>query len=197
YEAGCKGITIYRDGSKSQQVLNIEAPRAKTKKRRDPNASFGVSSEYYQIKTGYGPLHIHINYDERGPYQVFTNIPPLGTEISALTSLVGILLSKYFAEGGDPLKVLKHLNSVKGDKPIGFGEGRVNSIAHAISIALREHLKKTGWIGEGESDEADSVIEAVSALKTEYCPKCYSSNVSYESGCSGPTCHDCGFSECS
>ncbi|HVA65467.1 MAG TPA: adenosylcobalamin-dependent ribonucleoside-diphosphate reductase [Elusimicrobiota bacterium] len=197
YEAGCKGITIYRDGSKSQQVLNIESPRAKTKKRRDPNAAFGVSSEYFQIKTGYGPLHIHINYDERGPYQVFTNIPPLGTEISALTSLVGILLSKYFAEGGDPLKVLKHLNSVKGDKPIGFGEGRVNSIAHAISIALREHLKKTGWIGEGESEEADSVIEAVSALKTEYCPKCYSSNVSYESGCSGPTCHDCGFSECS
>ncbi|MHB2025988.1 MAG: adenosylcobalamin-dependent ribonucleoside-diphosphate reductase [Elusimicrobiota bacterium] len=196
YDAGCKGITIYRDGSKSQQVLNIESARSKSK-RRDPNAAFGVSSEYYQIKTGYGPLHIHINYDERGPYQVFTNIPPMGTEISALTSLVGILLSKYFAEGGDPLKVLKHLNSVKGDKPIGFGEGRVNSIAHAISIAVREHLKKTGWITEGEPETRGSVIEAVSALKSEYCPKCYSSNVSYESGCSGPTCHDCGFSECS
>jgi len=196
YEAGCKGITIYRDGSKAQQVLNLASAPTKSR-RRDPETAFGASSEYYQIKTGYGPLHIHINYDERGPYQVFTNIPPLGTEISALTSLVGILLSKYFAEGGDPLRVLKHLNSVKGDKPIGFGENRINSVAHAISVALRQHLKKTGWLTEGEDAARKSQLEFLALPKAEYCPKCYSSNVSYESGCSGPTCHDCGFSECS
>ena len=196
YELGCKGITIYRDGSKAQQVLNL-APAPSKSKRRDPETAFGASSEYYQIKTGYGPLHIHINYDERGPYQVFTNIPPLGTEISALTSLVGILLSKYFAEGGDPLKVLKHLNSVKGDKPIGFGENRINSVAHAISVALRQHLKKTGWLTDGEDAAQKTKLEGLALPKAEYCPKCYSSNVSYESGCSGPTCHDCGFSECS
>jgi len=196
YELGCKGVTIYRDGSKAQQVLNLASAPSKAK-RRDPETAFGASSEYYQIKTGYGPLHIHINYDERGPYQVFTNIPPLGTEISALTSLVGILLSKYFAEGGDPLKVLKHLNSVKGDKPIGFGENRINSVAHAISVALRQHLKKTGWLSDGEDASQKSKLEGLTLPKAEYCPKCYSSNVSYESGCSGPTCHDCGFSECS
>lgn len=196
YELGCKGITIYRDGSKAQQVLNLTSAPTKSK-RRDPSTAFGVSSEYYQVKTGYGPLHIHINYDERGPYQVFTNIPPLGTEISALTSLVGILLSKYFAEGGDPLRVLKHLNSVKGDKPLGFGDTRVNSIAHAISIALRQHLKKTGWLTEGEDAAQKEKLEVIALPKAEYCPKCYSSNVAYESGCSGPTCHDCGFSECS
>jgi len=196
YKLGCKGITIYRDGSKAQQVLNL-APQPSKSKRRDPETAFGASSEYYQIKTGYGPLHIHINYDERGPYQVFTNIPPLGTEISALTSLVGILLSKYFAEGGDPLKVLKHLNSVKGDKPIGFGENRINSVAHAISVALRQHLKKTGWLSEGEDAAQQAKLEGFILPKTEYCPKCYSSNVAFESGCSGPTCHDCGFSECS
>lgn len=195
YALGCKGITIYRDGSKAQQVLNLAAAPSKSK-RREPSASFGVSSEYYQIKTGYGPLHVHINYDERGPYQVFTNIPPLGTEISALTSLVGILLSKYLGEGGDPLRILKHLNSVKGDKPIGFGDGRVDSIAHAISIALREHLKKTGWLDEGDAAHREK-IELPALPKAEFCPKCYSSNVSHESGCSGPTCKDCGYSECS
>ena len=114
-----------------------------------------------------------------------------------MTSLVGILLSKYFAEGGDPLRVLKHLNSVKGDKPIGFGENRINSVAHAISVALRQHLKKTGWLTEGEDAARKSQLEFLALPKAEYCPKCYSSNVSYESGCSGPTCHDCGFSECS
>jgi len=196
YELGCKGITIYRDGSKAQQVLNL-APAPSKSKRRDPSTAFGVSSEYYQVKTGYGPLHVHINYDERGPYQVFTNIPPLGTEISALTSVVGILLSKYLAEGGDPLRILKHLNAVKGDRAVGFGENRINSIAHAISVTLRQHLKKTGWLTEGEEASQREKLEIVSLPRAEYCPKCYSSNVAYESGCSGPTCHDCGFSECS
>jgi hypothetical protein len=147
------------------------------------------------MQTGYGPLHIHINYDERGPYQVFTNIPPLGTEISGLTSLVGILLSKYLAEGGDPLRILKHLNAVKGDRPTGFGPNKIDSIPHAISVALREHLKKTGWIEDGK--EQKQKIDISNFPKAEYCSKCYSSNVAYESGCSEPACKDCGYSKCS
>jgi ribonucleoside-diphosphate reductase alpha chain len=195
YELGCKGITVYRDGSKAMQVLNL-APAPSKAKRRESSAAFGLSSEYYQIRTGYGPLHIHLNYDERGPIQVFANIPPLGTEISGLTSLVGILISKYLAEGGDPLKLLKHLNSVKGDRPIGLGPSRVDSIPHAIAIALRAHLKKTGWMGE-ENGAVKEPEPLPSMPVAEHCPKCYSSNVSFESGCSGPTCHDCGHSACS
>lgn len=192
YELGCKGITVYRDGSKAQQVLNLSAAPSKGK-RRTPEASLGLDAEYYQIRTGYGPLHVHINYDEKGPFQLFTNIPPLGTEIAGLTSLVGILVSKYLAEGGDPLRLLKHLNSVKGDRPIGLGPNRVDSIPHALAIALRAHLKKTGWIDGGLS-----ASEAVPpADRAEHCPKCFSRNVSHESGCSGVTCHDCGHSECS
>lgn len=196
YELGCKGITVYRDGSKAQQVLNL-APTPSKQKRREATSAFGVSSEYYQIRTGYGPLHVHINYDERGPLQLFTNIPPLGTEISGLTSLVGILISKYLAEGGDPMNLVKHLNSVKGDRPIGLGPSRVDSIPHAIAVALRAHLKKTGWLPEDGGAAAPPSPLAAPLPVTEHCPKCYSSNVSFESGCSGPTCHDCGFSKCS
>jgi len=199
HRLGCKGLTIYRDGCKSQQVLNIGSTMAqvKSKKKKIPYQSFGVSSEYFQLKTGYGPLHIHINYNEHGPYQVFTNIPPLGTEISGLTALIGILLSKYLTEGGDPIKVIKHLNSVKGDRPMGLGENRINSIAHGIAIALRSHLKRTGMLSADQDVNGKEKLELWEMTRTQYCPKCYSSNVSYESGCSGPTCHDCGHSECS
>ncbi len=199
YELGCKGLTVYRDGCKSQQVLNLTSgPAPQKPKTRERKADpFGVRSEYFQIKTGYGPLHLHINYDEHGPYQIFTNLPPLGTEISGLTSLMGILLSKYLEAGGDPIRVLKHLNAVKGDRPVGFGENRVNSIAHAVALALRHHLKKTGWLTDESEAEQKPRLELWEAVRSTYCPKCYSSNVAYESGCSGPTCHDCGFSECS
>ncbi|MBI4051842.1 MAG: adenosylcobalamin-dependent ribonucleoside-diphosphate reductase [Elusimicrobia bacterium] len=196
YDLGCKGITIYRDGCKAQQVLNLTT-QPSTKRKERTYEPFGVSSEYYQIKTGYGPLHIHINYDEHGPYQIFTNLPPLGTEISGLASLIGILISKYLEAGGGPIRLLKHLNAVKGDRPLGFGENRVNSIAHAISLALRFHLKKTGWITDGTDETSKEKLELWELTRTLYCPKCYSSNVAYESGCTGPTCHDCGHSECS
>ena len=193
YKLGCKGITVYRDGCKDFQVLNTTTKQDKTKKKK--NITFGVASEYYQIQTGYGPLHIHINYTEdNGPFQIFTNLPPLGTEISGLTALIGILLSKYLENGGDPVRILKHLNSIKGDKPYGFGENRVNSIPHAIAIALKNHLKKRNMLGENGDD---SNLQLWQASKVQYCPKCYSSNISFESGCSGPTCHDCGYSECS
>ena len=193
YKLGCKGITVYRDGCKELQVLNTQTKQDKTKRKR--NVTFGVASEYYQIQTGYGPLHIHINYTEDGgPFQIFTNLPPLGTEISGLTALVGILLSKYLENGGDPVRILKHLNSIKGDKPYGFGEHRVNSIPHAIAIALKNHLKKRNMIGENLDN---TNLELWQSSKVQYCPKCYSSNISFESGCSGPTCHDCGYSECS
>lgn len=190
YELGCKGVTVYRDGSKVQQVLNLKPAG---KKRREPDAAGGLAAEYYQIRTGYGPLHLHVNYDERGPFQLFANIPPLGTEIAGLTSLVGVLISKYLAEGGDAVRLLKHLNSVKGDKPVGLGPNRVDSIPHAIAIALRAHLKKTGWLEGVDAAELD----APPAAPAEHCPKCFSRNVAHESGCSGVTCRDCGHSECS
>ena len=193
YVEGLKGITVYRDGSKAQQVLTLASTPSRAK-RRETESEMGAPSEYYQIKTGYGPLHVHINFDERGPYQVFTNLPPLGTEISALTALIGILLSKYLAEGGDPVRILKHLNSVKGDRPVGLGPNRVNSVAHAVAIALREHLKRNGWLSE---DKEHETLAGLFPAPHEVCPRCRSSNVSHESGCSGPTCHDCGYSECS
>lgn len=198
YKSGCKGLTIYRDGSKDQQVLNLvsgeNGDAAATRPARD--FSQGVSSEYYEIKTGYGPLHVHIDYDPNGPYRIFTSIPPLGTEISGLTAVLGILLSKYFEIGGDPVRTLKHLQSVKGDRPYGFGENRINSIPHALAIALRMHLKKTGKLKD-VSETKSSGLELWNVASIAYCTQCYSNNVSFEAGCSEPVCHDCGYSVCS
>ncbi len=198
YQQGCKGITIYRDGSKSQQVLNIGgATEAEKPKARD--ASRGMSSEYYEIRTGYGGLHVHIDYDETGPYRLFTSLSPLGTDISGLTSVVGIMISKYLETGGDPKRILKHLNSVKGDRPFGFGAQRVDSIPHAIAIALRTHLQKHGKMEAPATAvaEAKGGLELWDRSSALYCPDCFSANVAQQSGCTGVTCFDCGHSECS
>jgi len=210
-EWGCKGITIYRDGSRQEQVLNLVTGEKKVKKARD--FSIGVSSEYYEVKTGYGPLHVHIDYDDSGPYRVFASLSPLGTEMAGLTSALGVVLSKYLEEGGEPNRILKHLQGVKGDRPYGLGKSRINSIPHALAIALKNHLAKHNWLagasfdktepspaapGQQESIRPDPNLELWKlAQVTDQCPNCFSTNVSFETGCSGPTCRDCGYSECS
>ncbi len=196
YKAGCKGVTVYRDGCKEVQVLSSgsTAPAKQKQEEKELDFSKGVNSDYYEINTGYGPLHVNIAYDEKGPSRIFTSISPIGTEISSLTSVLGIFMSKAIQSGFDPLKAIKHLNSAKGDRPIGFGPNRVDSISHAVAIALKRHLEKTG---RADKKDQMKLTDLGIGVKAQHCPKCYSPNIQYASGCSGPTCQDCGYSECS
>jgi hypothetical protein len=90
------------------------------------------------------------------------------------------------------------LNSIKSEKPYGFGKNRIDSVPHAMSIALRNHLIKTGKIKSNNQEVGDLTdnknLENDSKL---HCSKCFSANVGMISGCSEPTCFDCGYSKCS
>jgi ribonucleoside-diphosphate reductase alpha chain len=209
WELNCKGITVYRDGCKSHQVLNIskkekEAPKEALKKL-DP--SEGIGSVYYQFETGYGPVHVHIDHHNGKILKVFTNIAPIGTEIAGLTSVMGILISKYLEMGGDVNSLRRHLNSIKSDKPYGFGPKRVESIPHAVSTALSKFLAQIGnlpgqqlltpHVGSTTEGKTPQKADNPQEHKPGHCPKCYSPNIAYLSGCTGPTCYECGFSECS
>jgi len=197
YENGAKGVTVYRDGSKQFQILNIKDKEHTKRKKR---TSFQENSDYYLIQSGHGPIHLHINYDEEGPTKIFANLSPTGTEISGLSSALAIILSKYFGLGGDPVRVLKHLNSIKSEKPAGFGKNRIDSIPHAIAVALRKHLIKTGKIEPINHEENNNFVININNKEEDlklHCPKCFSSNVGMVSGCSEPTCFDCGYSKCS
>ncbi len=212
WKLGCKGITVYRDGCKSQQVLNIKKDKKKELKKKaklELDLSEGLNSVYYKFESGYGPVHIHIDHSSGKIVRVFTNTSPIGTEIAGLTTTLGILISKYLEHGGDVNEIRKQLNSVKSDKPFGFGPKRIESIPHAISVALSKFLAQldklpgqqllTPHINEKKEDK-NKDLKNINKDKDDvkaFCPKCYSPNVAFQSGCSGPTCFDCGFSECS
>ncbi len=69
---GCKGITIYRDGSRDNQVLSTNATETneqsttaesgKLTKRDRPRSLVGRT---YQMATGCGQMYVTINEDER------------------------------------------------------------------------------------------------------------------------------------
>ena len=190
YENGAKGVTVYRDGSKQFQVLNIDDKE----KKKTKNKNLEELSDYHLIQTGHGPVHLHINYNEEGITKIFANLSPTGTEISGMTTALAIVLSKYFNLGGDPIRIIKHLNSIKSEKPYGFGKNRIDSVPHAMSIALRSHLVKIGKIKTFDQDKDVKEPEIGAKL---HCSKCFSANVGMVSGCSEPTCFDCGYSKCS
>jgi ribonucleoside-diphosphate reductase alpha chain len=199
HELGCKGVTIYRDGSKKQQVLNFSTEPRKLKSPRD--LSLGVSSEYYEMKTGHGPLHVHIDYDENGPQRLFASLSPVGTELAGLTSMLGVMVTKYVEQGGSASAIVKHLQSVKGDRPFGLGEARINSISHALGVALFTHLKKHGFL-ETENGNVFELDDPANlelwnlSNEQEQCPECFGTNVKHSAGCTGPICNDCGYSSC-
>src|SRR5439155_249896 len=83
YELKCKGITVYRDGSREDQVLNIGLAEAEKPKaihvevppepaivrpRARPDV---ITGRTQKILTGYGALYVTVNEDEKGLFEVF------------------------------------------------------------------------------------------------------------------------------
>jgi len=106
-------------------------------------AFYSHPASYYKVKTGYGELHVHVDLGDQGQtVRVFTNISPVGSEIAGMTSALGIVISKYLEQGGDLKKIVKHLGNIRGDKSIGIGKDRVDSIPAAVASVLKKCIKE-------------------------------------------------------
>ncbi len=186
FELGCKGLTIYRDGSRENQVLSKPtetrqpdeaAPRAEPRKRHRPKVLTGST---YQMETGCGPLYVTINEDGGEPFEVFTTMGKAGGCAASQCEAIGRLVSLAWRSGIDPEPVVLQLRGISCHKPAGFGPNRVLSCADALAIAVRHHLKP-----DAEVEKHVSVGGA--------CPECGDA-VEHEEGC--VLCRSCGYSEC-
>ncbi len=192
YESGCKGVTIYRDGCRENQVLNIgktdtkhtAGVAEKPTKRDRPQALVGRT---YQMSTGCGPLYVTINDDEKGlAFELFNTIGKAGGCAASQSEAIGRLVSLAWRSGQQPEPIIKQLIGISCHKPAGFGENRVTSCADAIAQAIRHHLEKNnGKRNQALHDENNMAFGA--------CPEC-GGVVEHEGGCM--VCHTCGYSEC-
>jgi ribonucleoside-diphosphate reductase alpha chain len=187
YELGCKGVTIYRDGSKENQVLSFSQKEKKedgfmTAVKERPETLSGYTTK---IKTGYGYLYVTVTEFEGQPFEVFATIGKSGRSTTAKTEAIGRLVSLALRSGVKVDKIVDQLKGIGGEYPIFQDGGLVLSIPDAISRVL-ERAYITG-------DNVKKNHKTEYSLMGEKCPEC-GQTISFEEGCM--MCHFCGFNKC-
>ena len=176
YELGTKGITVYRDGCKAEQVLYKAAPRRRACPRKGRDRCPSITDK---IKTGFGNLYVTITFYNGKPFEVFTSIGKSGYSTMADAEALGRLISLALRSGVEPQEVIYQIKGIGGADPIFTDGGLVQSIPDAIAKVLERHL---GEVKENPKDFFKNVCRMCGATMPD--EKC-------------PTCPNCGWNKCS
>lgn len=150
WETGCKGITVFRDGSKDAQVLNlgIKDEAEKEKEMQEPigKRPFRVTGATYRLATPVGSAFITINEDTKGnPLEIFINVGKAGSDVAAMAEALGRTISTSLRFQGfltpkeRAKEIAGQLSGIGGRRSIGFGPNKILSLPDAVSIALSYH----------------------------------------------------------
>ncbi|MEA2015803.1 MAG: ribonucleotide reductase N-terminal alpha domain-containing protein [Actinomycetota bacterium] len=199
YRLGCKGITIFRDRSKGEQVLQVEGngkgkieklkepgspgelKEGKLKPRPRPEVTYGMTKKYRIGNCG--KLYVTINSDENGICEIFTNTGEEGC--AALAEAVGRLISIAIRSGIDIESIKNQLEGIRCATCIADNNTHVLSCPDAIAKAVDFYLKGTNKFDLNAASGPRSLV---------VCPEC-GEIMEPEGGCY--TCRSCGYSKCS
>lgn len=213
YELGCKGGTVYRDGSRDVQVLNLkeedknETPKSPAAQeitwRARPSTLHGNT---YRKNTPIGTAYITVNANgggDRQPFEVFINVGKAGSDVAADAEGLGRLVS-LILRMPSPLTpeervqdIVAQLRGIGSGRQQGFGKNRVMSMPDAVAQVLAEHvgISSTGDLpGLPDVDEGAQGTQLSFMPKGDLCPGCGQASLLFIEGCK--KCHECGYSEC-
>ncbi len=210
YKLGCKGVTIYRDGSRDSQVLNIgKVKRGDEKEAGQEKAAYPtnitprprpeVTSGFTErVKIGCGNLYVTVNYDENGICEVFTSTGKAGgcpSQSEATARLASIALRS----GISVEEILDQLKGIRCPSTVRQSGMKCTSCPDGIAKVIKkvDDLIKAGGsaamppVIPNSSGDGAPLGNADKAFK--YCPECGSA-VEHEGGC--VVCRNCGYSKC-
>jgi len=209
WNTGCKGITVYRDGSRQIQVINVkkeQSTQAATMQQMMPatpkSRPESLVGKTYKIKTGYGNLYITINDDAAGkPFEVFATIGKSGGVLAAKSEAICRLVSLALRAGISTEAIIEQLKGIRGPMPTVSKLGVIHSLPDAISKILAVHTKQGQTqltefeepTNQAKLDAGKSKDSIADAGVLPECPEC-SGILEISEGC--VVCHNCGFSKC-
>ena len=220
WETDCKAVTVYRDGSKSMQVLEtksdsvdadevlVEQARLLVPRER-PTSVAGVTD---RVRTGHGNMYVTITFDDNGkPFEVFTTLGKAGGCDSANLEAVSRLVSLALRSGIDPDQIVAHLQGITCC-PAWDGGTLIRSAPDAMAHTLVNHIHAAHGAVAGPSEEQQATVVQPGLFPSTRrssvpsngnghtqspsgarCPKC-SGRLIPQEGCLN--CLDCGYSKC-
>ncbi len=192
YQEGCKGVTVYRDGSKSTQVLTTGdsknqdeasggiAPSIRVRKRPDYVVGFTQ-----KVQTGLGGMYLTVNEVDDKPFEVFATIGKSGHSVTAKAEAIGRLVSLALRSGVDVGDVVAQLKGIGGEHPVFQQKGLLLSIPDAIAWVLEKRYMT------GAKQKASTGM--VTRLDGHGCPDCGEALV-FQEGCH--ICPSCAYTRC-
>jgi ribonucleoside-diphosphate reductase alpha chain len=204
YQLQCKGITIYRDGSRSEQVLStgstyakeeaatVPAPATIVEVHHKPKPRPEVMEGHTQkINTGCGAMYVTINHDQESgeAFEIFTQMGKAGGCASSQNESIGRLASLALRSGVDVAEIQKQLSGISCHMPAWEKGAKITSCADAISKAIgrwrkiSDHKREEGVeVGGNGNGNGSRTLPTVSLMevKTE------------SAGIPGGACPDCG-----
>ncbi|MEL7608179.1 MAG: vitamin B12-dependent ribonucleotide reductase [Bacillota bacterium] len=213
YRLGCKGLTIYRDGSRSEQVLyaggaKIAEPPGRPQARAivprpRPEVTRGITEK---VVIGCGNLYITVNDDDEGICEVFTNLGRAGG-CPSQSEATSRLISTALRSGLQVESIIEQLKGIrchstlrqratnKNIKVLSCPDAIGKVLEKMVAIRAGERMNNSVSLPIASSEEngEESIGGPDPASKLASCPEC-GGTLERESGCS--ICRNCGFSRC-
>lgn len=226
YRLGCKGGTIYRDGSRDEQVLNLKKdeekkaavaaaqPAAETPKktlaelwnqpkiRPRPKRSRGVT---VQKDSPLGSVFVTVNDDDEGePLEIFVTAGKAGSDVTSMAEALGRLASLVLRVASpvtpkDRLsQIAGQLKGIGGARSMGFGKDRVRSLPDAVAQAIEECCTTEDAVAEVVTNgNGNGHVQVQLALPSIRADLCPScGEASFVHEEGCMHCNACGFSQC-
>lgn len=163
YSLGCKGITVYRTGSREVEVISSKKAAVASNAQPEPltprgRKPFTVDSTLWgklqpidrpetlcgitkRIATPSGTLWATLNMYDGKPFEIFCQIGRAGTDIYAFTESIARLISLALRAGIDPSEIVRQLRGIGGSGQVGFGPNKVLSVPDAIGRMLEQCIQ--------------------------------------------------------
>ncbi|MEM3791328.1 MAG: adenosylcobalamin-dependent ribonucleoside-diphosphate reductase [Candidatus Micrarchaeaceae archaeon] len=197
WKLGCKGITVYREGSREGVLITEE--ESKKKEKEEWSRPEYLSGTTIKMNTAQGSLYVTANFENGSMKEVFINLGKTGSDEKSYAEAIGRLISKYLQLGGDAEEIIKSLKGIRANSSTFWDKGLKiysipDAIAKALELALNKSLIAKPLNEPLQNEEGVQKSLKEKSVEPEVCPKCGEKAFINESGCF--VCKSCGYTKC-